>query len=280
MPVQERKLQIKPDRIIAYQFFPAASDEHHTTLVLVHGLGSSSAGWTKTLEFLAEKIKLPTIINIDCLGHGLSSRPHDLDQYDFQKLADDVVAVIKHEKATNILLVGHCLGSLICQLIMAKPAIEIKQAVLLNTTSRGTLGTFKLLWLIYPLLRLLSHVLPTWHLVGRYDYHDFTSTPDVSLKRLLYDVAYTSFRSNLVCGLNAMRFQTPATFYQTSTPTLVVTGQKDSIYPSWSGQKLASALPNSRYLQLASANHITPINVPDQLAQILADMISSSSKVQ
>lgn len=280
MLVQDRQLQVSPDRTIAYQVFPAASDRHHITLVLVHGLGSSCAAWWKTLAVLSDQVELPTIIVIDCLGHGLSSRPKGVRQYDFDRLADDVMAVMDHEKADRVLLVGHCLGSLLSQLIMVQIPEKINQAILLNTTSQGTVGIFNLLWLVYPLLRLLSHLLPTWHLTGRYDYHHFTSTPDISIKRLLYDVAYTSFRSNLICGLNAMRFHTPLALYRSQIPTLVVAGGQDSIYPSRMGKKLADQLPRGQYLCLPDANHITPVNAYQQLSQILTDTIQATIRVQ
>lgn len=110
---QWRCLPMRDGTLIAAQAIVADSD---LTIILLHGVLSSSAGLQKTARLLHETTGA-TVINLDLRGHGKSGgRPGDNDyigQYE-DDLADVVTIVRKESSAKRpgmrIVLAGHAVG--------------------------------------------------------------------------------------------------------------------------------------------------------------------------
>src|SRR5207237_290125 len=74
-------------------------------LLLVHGIGDSSATWRHVVPLLAEH---HTVIAPDLLGHGASDKPRaDYSVGGFANGLRDLLVLLGHERVT---VVGHSLG--------------------------------------------------------------------------------------------------------------------------------------------------------------------------
>ncbi|HKI00711.1 MAG TPA: alpha/beta hydrolase [Thermoanaerobaculia bacterium] len=112
-PAVKRKFTMRDGTVLASQYFPAlSSGKSSTTVVLIHGVLSSSFPLNRTSGLLREAASAE-VVAIDLRGHGASGGvPGDVDyigQYE-----DDVADVIAKIRAATpggrIILAGHSMG--------------------------------------------------------------------------------------------------------------------------------------------------------------------------
>ena len=103
----------------------------HPTIVLVHGFGSSRAqNWKSTGWYGGLTAAGFPIVAMDCRGHGDSGKPHDPAAYGHDRMAEDVVDVMKACSLTSALVLGYSMGGFIgLRLLAAQPERVIKLAV-------------------------------------------------------------------------------------------------------------------------------------------------------
>jgi pimeloyl-ACP methyl ester carboxylesterase len=112
-------------------------------LLLIHGIGDSSATWSPVLSLLAERY---TVIAPDLLGHGESDKPRaDYSVGAYACGMRDLLSVLDMEPAT---VVGHSLGGGIAMQFAYQFPERCKRLVLVNSAGVGRD--------VHPLLRLAS----------------------------------------------------------------------------------------------------------------------------
>ncbi|MET0318513.1 MAG: alpha/beta hydrolase [Rhodococcus fascians] len=112
-------------------------------LVLIHGIGDSSATWADLVPHLA---KTHTVIAPDLLGHGRSDKPRaDYSVAAYANGLRDLLSVLDIEHAT---LVGHSLGGAVAMQFAYQYPQSVDRLVLVS--SSGITGE------VHPLLRVLS----------------------------------------------------------------------------------------------------------------------------
>lgn len=85
------------------------TQEHKPYILFVHGFPSSSYDWHHQVQFFSKKgygVVVP-----DCLGYGKTSKPLDMQSYKLNKLANEIVKILNHEKIDQVIGVGHDWGS-------------------------------------------------------------------------------------------------------------------------------------------------------------------------
>ncbi|MFN8017228.1 MAG: alpha/beta hydrolase [Acidimicrobiales bacterium] len=101
-------------------------------LLLIHGIGDSSASWVPLMRPLAERY---TVIAPDLLGHGESDKPRRLLGRRFANGMRDLLDVLGIDKAT---VVGHSLGGgVAAQLTYQHPTRVNRLALRRAAVSRG-----------------------------------------------------------------------------------------------------------------------------------------------
>jgi pimeloyl-ACP methyl ester carboxylesterase len=112
-------------------------------LLLVHGIGDSSATWSPVLRLLAERY---TVIAPDLLGHGSSDKPRaDYAVAAYACGMRDLLSVLDVDRAT---IVGHSLGGGIAMQFAYQFPERCERLVLVNSAGIGRD--------VHPLLRLAS----------------------------------------------------------------------------------------------------------------------------
>ena len=108
--------------------------KHDCTLILVHGWGSNLLNYRFLLKYLHEYFR---IIAYDLRGHGESDKTES--DYDLQLYADELSCVIDHFKPSNIVLMGHSMGTtIVMNHLYLHP--EIKAAILTSGSSNFIFG--------------------------------------------------------------------------------------------------------------------------------------------
>lgn len=98
-----------------------------TTIVMLHGIGNSAAGWEIVKDILPQNARL---IAVDLLGFGESPKPKGVS-YNVRIQARSVAATLLTLKlTTRVVLVGHSMGSLIAIEIAKRYPLLVKGLIL------------------------------------------------------------------------------------------------------------------------------------------------------
>lgn len=81
--------------------------ENQTTLLFLHGLGSTAASFTELANLLSDKYR---ILAVDLPGHGESTFIKEEKFFSAESLANWVVEVLEHYKIGDVHVVGHSIG--------------------------------------------------------------------------------------------------------------------------------------------------------------------------
>jgi len=60
-----------------------------------------------------------------------------------------------------------------------------------------------------------------------------------------------------------------------SVPTLVITGERDTVAPPAMGREIAAGIPEARFVEVAGAGHVTNADAPDVFNALLRDFLSN-----
>ncbi|TDL18520.1 alpha/beta-hydrolase [Rickenella mellea] len=99
----------KTSRGINYHYYISAAQADKPTLLFLHGFPSSSYDWDHQVRFFQERGF--GIIVPDLLGYGGTDKPRDVKAYGAKLMAQDMVDIIDHENAKDVIAVGHDWGS-------------------------------------------------------------------------------------------------------------------------------------------------------------------------
>jgi pimeloyl-ACP methyl ester carboxylesterase len=225
-------------------------------VVLIHGyFSTATVNWLRYGHAAKIAARGYRVVMPDLRGHGDSAKPHDPAFYPPDILADDGFALIEHLELTDYHLGGYSLGARTTVRMLARGATPARAILagmglegIINTGGRGGyfrnvlthLGTFKpgsTQWLTEAFLKTVGG-------------------DPVALSNILDTFVDTS----------------PEALARLKTPTLVLVGSEDD--DNGSGQALAAALPQARYVEI-SGNHMSAVTKP-QLGAAMAEFLGDA----
>ncbi|WP_043514922.1 MULTISPECIES: alpha/beta fold hydrolase [unclassified Actinoplanes] len=106
---------------IAYR---RAGDPGNPPMLLLHGLGDSSADWHPVLPDLVET---HCVYAVDLRGHGDSAHP---GTYSFELMRDDVLGFLDAAGIEKCVLVGHSMGAVVAVLLALRAPQRVTHLVL------------------------------------------------------------------------------------------------------------------------------------------------------
>lgn len=101
-------------------------DAFGSPVVLLHGLGGSSADWEAAGPLLGREWRVHAL---DLRGHGESDWP---DDYDLELMAEDVVGFLDELELDRVGLVGHGMGGVVARLVAQEHSDRVERLVLLE----------------------------------------------------------------------------------------------------------------------------------------------------
>ncbi len=239
--------------------YVAAGDPSLPPLVFLHGIGGAARAWRGQLEFFRDRYRA---IAWDMPGYGGSAA---LPTVSIAALADALQDFLQQVGATKSILVGHSIGGMIVQQLLAKNP-RIAAAVVLAQTSPafgkpdGDWQKSFLAARLGPLDRgeTLVSLAPTLvkELVG--------DDPDVTGMELARDcmasVPEATYRATM---LALMGFDLRNALKNIAVPTLVLSGSRDNNAPAPMMAKMATYIPSATYVELEGAGHLVNLERPE-----------------
>ncbi|GIK84448.1 MAG: hypothetical protein BroJett025_10700 [Patescibacteria group bacterium] len=251
----EKKYTAVDDFVVAYSD-TTQIDVQKPVLVFLHGLGGDLDAFKTFREFFYKNGFRS--IAVDIRGHGYSSRTRKREQYNFEKLADDVVAIIERENIANYVLIGHCLGGLVAQKVAITNPAGLKKVVLINTTP-----------VAYPLFRhsgfselakrlaiVLEKKLSLKYKNGRIKHEKYIGTGDFYIPRILNDLKHTSPASYGQILSYVLNYDVLGELHKITVPVFIISGGSDKIFPTKWSRLIAKKISKSEVKVYPKGNHL------------------------
>ena len=268
-----------------------AAGHGDSVLVFVHGIAGSSNTWAPVMDCLDHDRY--TMIAPDLLGHGESAKPRgDYSLGAYASGIRDLLVVLGHERATFI---GHSLGGGIAMQLAYQFPEMCERLVL---TCSGGLGKE-----VNPLLRAISapgseYVLPivltprvhgvagsVGRVLGKLGLRGDPLLGEIwaSYTRLTDARTQRAFVHTIraVIDVAGQRVSARDRLYLTSElPTMILWGDRDHVIPVSHGYQAHDLMPGSRLEIVEGAGHFLPIELPQLVAQLLDDFLSTTTPAE
>jgi pimeloyl-ACP methyl ester carboxylesterase len=269
------KHSIEPGLTIHYQDY---NNTGTPGIVLLHGLGANCDSW---------QLQIPALIDAgyhvvvpDMRGFGQSSYPGGRNNP--RIMAGDIAKLLEGLSLAEIHLVGISLGGTVAlEMIIAKPEL-IKSLVITNSFAKLRPKKFSL-WFFYAIRMLLVH------LVGIETQADYVADrlfPDPGQEVLQSTFNAQICQSNPSGYRSTMRslafFDVSKEVSKINKPTLIITGENDTVVPPKSQNELANLIPGSEQKIIKDAGHAVTVEKPGEYNLLLLDFLSKheQSKIE
>jgi pimeloyl-ACP methyl ester carboxylesterase len=239
-------------------------------IVLLHPVGLDSRFWAPVVSLLESEHR---VIAVDFREHGdsdLTGRPYSLAE-----VADDCIELIR-ALAGPCVLVGCSMGSAVTQAIIVKDKSLVKAAVLANGSGPRTGGRTDVLE--QRAQRALTGMPAiAEENIERWFSKDFAARrPDVvaMVREWLLDANPIAH----AMGWRALAGRSDQ-YDRMDVPVLTIAGSVDASASPASVRALADALPNARYVELAGAGHLAPLEQPEAFVGAIRSFLSEIGQV-
>ncbi|MGH7530473.1 MAG: alpha/beta fold hydrolase [Gemmatimonadales bacterium] len=213
----------------------------------------------------------------DLRGAGESSAPADRHAYTMARYAEDLVALLDDLRLRETVACGLSMGGYVLFELLRRHAPRIRAAIFCNTKAeadsdeakRGrdamiqlaeTGGAAAVAEAMLP--KMLA---PATHALR----------PDV-VREVRTMIARAPV-PGIVGALHALRERpdSTATLPTIRVPALVVAGSDDQITPASGMRALAARIPAARFVEIADAGHLTPLEQPARLNEALREFLKA-----
>lgn len=228
------------------------------TLVFIHGISGSSSAWFPYEEKFQSKYN---ILTFDLRGHGKSRKAKKYDDYAIEKFAEDLFELLSFLDLEKFVLISHSFGVLIALDFIKNHPDFIESLVFLSPNATpGKIPSGKILKPFLLLTKIFKFIPFRQDARNHVDYSRFKNTGDWNLRRMFYDIKNTSLRVYLYGTKKSYEVDYEDTLEKINTPTLIMHGRKDTIFPVNSSVLFHKKIKNSQLLVLENSDHIIVLN--------------------
>lgn len=236
-------------------------------VVLVHGLGGSSNVWHGVTQSLRQHHH---VISLDLRGHGRSAGK---GEFTVEKWAKDVGKLITHLELPAVTLVGHSLGTLVCQYLAWKQPDLVSNLVLVGAISYFTPDVEELYRQRADLVEKdgIDAFIDEW-LAGAVSPQTHATMPGGV--GLLRDLILSNDHKNYAKSCRALAKAPTIQRDDIGQPTLLVTGAHDRSTPLGMTGELHADIPVSTVRVAPHVGHWVPVEDPAWLAATLLEWLT------
>ncbi len=253
--------------------YEAAGDPGMPQLVFLHGIGGAARAWRGQLDFFKDRYRA---IAWDMPGYGESA---PLPTVSIAALAGALQDFLQQVSAPNPILVGHSIGGMIVQQLLAKHSCIAGAVVLAQTSpafgkSDGDWQKSFIEARLGPLDRgeTLASLAPSLvkELVG--------DDPDIGGIELARDcmasVPQATYRATM---LSMLGFDQRNALKYIRVPTLLLSGSKDKNAPAPMMAKMARYIPSAKYVELEGVGHLANLERPGAFNAALDSFLKANA---
>ena len=241
------------------------------TVLMLHGIGGGHLAFAPQVETLASSGY--RAVAWDMPGYGRSA---PIEPYTFKGLAESCIALIEALNCGDVTLVGHSMGGMVAQEVMARRP-ELVNKLVLSATSPA-FGNNDGAWQrefiaqrTAPLdagktmAELAETLMPQMIGPGALPEGVHLATHCMGM------VPASTYRRALEA---LVTFDRRADLLRINVPTLLLAGEFDKVAPPAVMKKMAGAIAGSTYLELKGAGHIANLEVPEDFDGLLLNFLA------
>jgi 3-oxoadipate enol-lactonase len=240
------------------------------TVLMLHGIGGGHLAFAPQVESLASAGYRAVAWDMPGYGHSAPIEP-----YTFKGLAQSCVQLIESLKVDNVILVGHSMGGMVAQEVVARRPELVSRLVLCGTSPAfgkpdGEWQREFVAQRTAPLdagksMAELAEILVP-QMVGpgslpegvRLATHCMGLVPAATYRRALECIVTFDRRGNLG---------------DIHVPTLVLAGEHDRNAPPAVMKKMAQAIAGSTYYEMKGIGHLQNLEAPDEFDALLFNFL-------
>ncbi|WP_323740816.1 alpha/beta fold hydrolase [Caenimonas koreensis] len=240
-------------------------------VLMLHGIGGGHLAFAPQVETLASSGYRAVAWDMPGYGHSAPIEP-----YTFKGLAQSCITLIEALQCGDVTLIGHSMGGMVAQEVMARRPELVNKLVLSGTSpafgkSDGNWQREFIAQRTAPLdagksmAQLAETLIPQMigpgalpegvHLAT----HCMSMVPPATYRRALEALVTFDRRAELA---------------RISVPTLVLAGEFDKVAPPAVMKKMADAIPGSTYIELKGAGHLANLEVPDDFDGMVLNFLA------
>lgn len=247
-------------------------------LLLLNGWSASGLAWPSA--WIARLERRFRVIRVDNRGSGWSRTAPA--PFTIADLADDAAAVLQAIGATSATVAGLSMGGMVAQELAIRHPQLVDRLILLSTRPPAPHHILPARDAVEPVLvgpapgeSLADYLRAVWSLqCGR----GFAERHPDFIDELVGQITERPTpRAGLFNQLRAITaWSGSARLASISAPTVVVHGADDRLMPIGNGIRLARLIPEARYVELAGVGHMTPLEAPHAVAEVLENEFTPS----
>ena len=235
-------------------------------VILLHGYTDSWVSYSTVLPLIDKKYR---VYVLDQRGHGDSDRP--AGNYGFQQFADDVIAFMDVMNINQATIVGHSMGSFVAQHVAVTVPERVKRLVLSGsaTTVRNNVVTD-----LQRDVNALKDPIPEKFVREFQVGMAFQPLPDGFVQAVVRESLNIPARVWREVMAEMLSPKAQVELAKIKVPTLILWGDKETVFPRSEQDRLLAALPNARLKVYEDTGHAMHWERPEWFAKDLQDFMN------
>lgn len=245
--------------MLHHTLYPATNNSKKW-ITFIHGAGGSSSIWFNQVRFFKSYFN---VLLIDLRGHGKSAASPEGTQYTFDKIIEDLIEVLDHNKINKSHFVGISLGSILIQKMLFKYQSRVEKiglggAILnLNFQSRVLMFFGNLTQSILPFIWIYTFFA---YVIMPYRNHRKSRALFIREAKKL---SQNEFKRWYKLTKKILPLLEKIRSYKVKTPVLYIMGKEDYMFLPFV-KEMVQAHESSSLIALSDSGHVVNIDQPEQ----------------
>ena len=245
--------------MLHHTLYPATNNSKKW-ITFIHGAGGSSSIWFNQVRFFKSYFN---VLLIDLRGHGRSTASPEGTQYTFDKIIEDLIEVLDHNKINKSHFVGISLGSILIQKMLFKYQSRVEKiglgGAILNLNFQSRVLMF--------FGNLTQSILP---FIWIYTFFAFVIMPyrNHRKSRALFireakKISQNEFKRWYKLTKKILPLLEKIRSHKVKTPVLYIMGKEDYMFLPFV-KEMVQAHESSSLITLSDSGHVVNIDQPEQ----------------
>lgn len=247
-------------------------------LVFLYGIGCLMNHWLPQTNYFSKNF---SVINYDYRAHQKSETPLHIETMTVESIAKDTIKLCKNLNLENTTFIGHSFG---CQALMKVYELEpslVKNLVFINGFASNPLdGMFgnDLASQAFDLIKSVFDLAPkqiSWlwklgvnnpismYLSGLAGGFNLNLTQLKDIEIYARAIAHIDIEAFLTLFQDMIDFDGRPIFKTINVPTLIISGDHDSVTPFKYQEEMHRLIKNSEFLKVPMGSHCTQLDMPE-----------------
>ena len=248
------------------------NEQARETIVLLNGLSQSTVSWILTTPHFKNDFK---IVLIDFIFQGQSDKMGESRNFDTH--ARDVISVLDFLKLDKVIIAGLSYGSLVAQNFSVNYPNRVSKLILMSTFALKTpyYEAIELSW--WRALEFGGYGLMLDIMLPNVLSEGYFKNPLFPIDLMKQTRQEANEDKNALFKLMQATKERPdyrSELKKITTPTIVIQGEKDTLFPVHMAQEVADSIPNSKLVVIPFVGHTLNLEAIPQMVKAIKEFTS------